>query len=107
MNINVQTIHFQADERLNDFISRKMKKLDTLGYNIQRAELMLRYESGLSFQDKHIEVRLTMAGAQLFTKQTASSYEAGIEKAIDILRNQIRRYRGKQVVGKRRKAMRE
>ena len=45
MNINIQTVHFDADEKLLDFVQKKLEKLATFHDRITRVEDFLKLDN--------------------------------------------------------------
>ncbi len=104
MNIKTQSVHFTADQKLIDFIDKKIGKLDGLGSHIIGVEVILKLENSGQIRDKVTEVKLNMPGNILFTKQVAKTFETAIEKSVDTLRTQITRYKGRNNQAKRRRS---
>lgn len=104
MNVKTQSVHFTADQKLINFIEKKVGKLDSLGSSILDVEVILRLENSGQIRDKIAEVKLNMPGNLLFTKQVAKTFEASIEKSVDTLRTQITRYKGRNNPSKRKRS---
>ncbi len=104
MNVKIQSVHFTADQKLIDFIEKKLSKLDTLNGNVQGAEVILRLENSGQVRDKVAEVKLHIPGANLFTKQTAKTFETAIEKSTTTLRRQIIRFKERRGNDRRRRS---
>ena len=66
MKITVQSIRFNADKKLLDFIQKKADKLDTFYDQIISGEVYLRLENVEDEANKITEIKLTLPGSQLF-----------------------------------------
>ena len=104
MKIETQSIHFTADQKLLDFIEKKLNKLDTLNGSVQRAEVILRLENSGQVRDKIAEIKLHIPGASIFSKQTAKTFETAVEKSVSTLRRQILRLKERKGNARRRRS---
>ena len=77
MKVQVQSVHFDADAKLIDFIQKKLDKLDTFYDRIVDGEVIMRVEKDEAKDNKVIEIKLNIPGAQLFAKKQAKS---GVER---------------------------
>ena len=96
MKITVQSIRFNADKKLLDFIQKKADKLDTFYDQIISGEVYLRLENVEDEANKITEIKLTLPGTQLFCKEQCKSFEEGTDLAIECLRKQIDKYKQKK-----------
>ncbi len=96
MEIRIQSIHFDADKKLNDFVHRKVTKLERYYNRIVDAEVFLKLENdGSSIQNKVAELRVSVPGQTLFATEKSKQFEESIDLATESLRRQIRRYKDK------------
>lgn len=96
MDIRIQSIHFDADQKLEEFANRKVSKLETFYNRIVNAEVFLKLENdGSSIKDKIAEVRLNVPGSTLFATEKSKTFEESIDLATESLRRQVRRYKDK------------
>lgn len=98
MNITVQSIKFNADQKLVDFIKRKTSKLDQFLDNIIEGVCYLRLENVEDEANKIVELKLNIPGSQLFAKSQAKSFEEATDVAVESLRRQINKYKTKNKV---------
>ena len=95
MNITVQSIKFNADQKLVDFIKRKTAKLDHFMDNIIEGVCYLRLENVENEENKIVELKMNIPGSQLFAKAQAKSFEEATDVAVDSLKRQIDKYKTK------------
>lgn len=95
MNITVQSIKFDADQKLVDFIKRKSAKLDQFLDNIIEGVCYLRLENVEDEANKVVEIKINIPGSQLFAKAQAKSFEEATDVAVESLRRQIGKYKTK------------
>ncbi|MXV53095.1 ribosome-associated translation inhibitor RaiA [Pedobacter sp. HMF7647] len=95
MKISVQSIHFNADRKLLDFIQKKVDKLDLFFDHIISGEVYLKLENTGDESNKITEIKLTLPGQQLFTKEQCKSFEEATDLAIESLRKQVDKHKTK------------
>jgi putative sigma-54 modulation protein len=100
MKLQMHSIHFDADQKLIDFIQKKADKLDTFYDQIIDGEVFLRLDKNDNNANKIAEIKLNVPGKQFFAKNQADSFEAASDDAIEGLRRQIKKYKEKMILAK-------
>jgi len=95
MNITVQSIKFNADQKLIEFIQRKTGKLNQFLDSIIGGECYLRLENVDDESNKISEIKINIPGSQLFAKGQAKSFEEATDIAVESLRRQINKHKTK------------
>ncbi|MEX2597009.1 MAG: ribosome-associated translation inhibitor RaiA [Salibacteraceae bacterium] len=95
MDIKVHSIHFDADQKLINFIENKVQKLDHFYDNIISSEVYLRLDRNNIEGNKVAEIRLNTPGKEMFAKKQCKSFEEAANQAAEALRKQVRRKKGK------------
>lgn len=96
MNVNVHSLHFDADIKLVNFIKEKLGKLTLFHDSILGGEVTLRVgPDGERPENKHVEIRLAVPGNDLFAKRRAASFEEAAVNTIEALRNQVEKDKAK------------
>jgi len=95
MNIRINSVQFDADRKLEDFIHGKISKLTHYYDDIIGAEVFLRLENTQDFSNKIAEIKLEVPGNDLFAKKIVKSFEESTDNAIDALKKQINRKKTK------------
>jgi putative sigma-54 modulation protein len=96
MDIKINSIHFDADKKLVDFVNVKVKKLIQFYEGILGAEVFLRLENDQSAENKLAEIRLDVPGSDIFAKKKSKSFEESIDNVIEALKRQITKHKEKQ-----------
>jgi putative sigma-54 modulation protein len=97
MNINLQTVHFDADSKLVKHINQKMGKLNTFHDRIIKVDVFLKLDNVVhKIKDKIAEIRIQIPRHQLFVKSTSKSFEQSFDDAFESIVNQIKRRKQKQ-----------
>jgi putative sigma-54 modulation protein len=98
MNVNIQTVHFEADGKLVDYVNRKMTKLNTFHDRIIKADVFLKLDNVVhTIKDKIAEIRVHVPGHHFFVKCTSKSFEESFDNAFESLVNQVKKKKDKQV----------
>lgn len=95
MKIRVQSIHFNADKKLLDFIQRKVDKLDQYFDQIISGEVYLKLENVEDEANKISEIKLIVPGMTLFAKEQCKTFEEATDLSIESLRKQITKHKDK------------
>ncbi|MFA6128424.1 MAG: ribosome-associated translation inhibitor RaiA [Bacteroidales bacterium] len=96
MTIKIQSVHFDADQKLLDFIEEKVGKLNLFDDSILGAEVILRLDKNQNTENKLGEIRLVISGYDLFAKKQCKTFEESIDQAIEALKRQLSRQKGKK-----------
>lgn len=96
MNIQVNTVHFTADQKLTDFVNKKVSKLDTYFDGIIGVEVIMKVVKPETVNNKVAEIKLSIPGSDyLFAEKQADSFEEAIDLAIDAIRRQLTKFKDK------------
>jgi len=98
MKLQMQSVHFDADVKLTDFIQKKADKLETFYDRIIDGEVIMRLEPDDNRENKLIEIKLNIPGEQLFAEKRAGSFEAAADEAVEALRRQLKKHKEKHFV---------
>ena len=95
MDIKIHSIHFDADLKLLEFIHTKVEKLNLIFVDILSVEIWLRLDRSQDLENKLTEIKLTLPGAELFAKKQSRTFEESTDLAVEALRRQIHKHKGK------------
>ncbi|HAM97224.1 MAG TPA: ribosome-associated translation inhibitor RaiA [Marinilabiliales bacterium] len=96
MNIKIQSVHFDADGKLLEFIENKLSKLDHIYDQIVGAEVVLKIEKSEDSQNKVTDIKILIPGNDLFSKRQAKTFEEATDLAVEALLKQLKRIKEKQ-----------
>jgi putative sigma-54 modulation protein len=94
MQINLQTLKFDAKQELKDYVNEKVGKLSQYEDKIIRADVTLSIHAD-SVENKECEIRLVVPGNDDFVKRNATTFEEAIHSCVDILQKILRRKKEK------------
>jgi putative sigma-54 modulation protein len=95
MKLQIQSIHFDADQKLLDYIQSKCDKLDQFFDNIIAGQVYLRVERKGGQSLKSVEIKLLVPGEPLLVTEESFSFEEAIDIATENLKRQVKRYKEK------------
>lgn len=95
MQIQVQSIHFDADIKLISFIEERIKKLSQFHDRIIRSDVFLRIDKSDVNENKIAEIKLSVPGKDLFASKQCRTFEEAADNAVEALRRQISKHKEK------------
>jgi putative sigma-54 modulation protein len=95
MKINISSIHFKADQKLEDFVQERIQKLSSIFDGIVGSEVTLKLDKNSNTENKVAEIKLIIRGNDLFAKKQSKSFEEATDNAVDALRKQLTKYKEK------------
>jgi len=93
MDIKINSVHFSASTRLEDFVTNKVNKLLKNNENVIGAEVFLRLEKSENSENKVSEIKLNVPKSELFARKQAKTFEEATDLSIEALRRQLVRYK--------------
>jgi len=89
MEIRIQAIHFDAAERLEAFIQKKVSKLEQFYDGILSAEVVLRVIKPETANNKQVRIRLTIKNNDCFAEKANDTFEEAVDAAVVALEKQL------------------
>ncbi|MEY4926636.1 MAG: ribosomal subunit interface protein [Bacteroidota bacterium] len=96
MKIQTQSVHFDADVKLLEFVERKVGKLSTFHDHIVSTEVYLRLDNHAQVHDKFAEIKIQVPGHTFIAKEVYRTFEQAIDEATDSLRRQLLKHKERQ-----------
>ncbi|MBC7864373.1 MAG: ribosome-associated translation inhibitor RaiA [Bacteroidia bacterium] len=100
MSITIQSVHFDADKKLIDFVNEKVSKLNQYYEGIIGSEVILKIDKASDNLNKIAEIKLLLRGNELFAKKQCSTFEEAVDTTVVALRSQLIRYKEKKELAK-------
>jgi putative sigma-54 modulation protein len=102
MNVQIRTVHFDADTKLIDHVNAKIEKLKTFHDKIISAEVYLKLDNlSQNIRDKVAEIKVHVPKHSYFVKHQSKTFEQSFDLAFDSLVNQVKRKKEKQILTQR------
>ena len=74
MNVQIQSVKFDADRKLVEFVERKMSKLDRFAERATGVDVTMKLDKDAEKGNKVAVITLHMPGASPFSEGRASSF---------------------------------
>jgi putative sigma-54 modulation protein len=91
----INSVHFKADQKLEEFITQKVEKLCAKYSEVISAEVTLKLDNTDTPENKIADIRLVLRGDDLYASKQSKSFEESVDAGIDALKKQLEKYRGK------------
>ena len=98
MKVNLQSVNFNADKSLIDFVEKKLNVLDKYYDKIVDADVFLKVQQTSEKENKIIDVKLNVPGNDFVVKKQCKTFEEGIMLAADSLKRKLAKKKGWKVV---------
>lgn len=95
MNVMIQSVKFDADKKLLDFVQTKVGKLERYSEQITSADVTMKLDKDEERGNKVVAIRLEVPGEDLVAEFRSKSFEESVDECITALRRQIERYKDK------------
>ena len=93
MEIKIQAIHFDATEKLTQFIEKKAAKLQKTCDKITKAEFILKVVKPDTAMNKETAINLSLNGKELRAAKVCDTFEEGVDLCVDSLLRQLEKYK--------------
>ena len=97
MKVNISSVHFDADQKLIDYINERISKLETFYDKIIDSNVVLKVDKAQDRENKLVEIKLSVPGKDLFAKKQEKTFEEATDSVIEALRRQIRKHKTKEL----------
>lgn len=97
MKLNMSSIKFDADGKLLTFVQKKANKLDTFYDRIIDGDISMKVQRDNAHENKIIDFKINVPGSSLFASEKASSFESATDQAVESLKRQLKKLKGKQL----------
>jgi putative sigma-54 modulation protein len=92
MNVQIQTVHFEADAALKAHVAQKLEKLKTFHDRIIDVEVYLILDNvAHQIKDKIAEIKVHVPRRSFFVKHMSKTFEESFDLAFSAMVNQIKR----------------
>lgn len=95
MEIKIQSIHFDATEKLQAFVEKKIAKLEKTFEDIQKVEVQLKVVKPATALNKETSITVSVPGSTLFVTKTCDSFEESVDEGVDAMKAQLSKYKEK------------
>ncbi len=93
MKVNITSVHFKADKKLEDFIEKKVNKLSNTYEGVLGTNVTLKLDNAESKENKITEIKVSLKGQHLFVKKQSKTFEEATDVAVEALRRQLTKHK--------------
>ena len=95
MEIKIQAIKFDATDKLQAFVDKKVSKLEKTFEDIKSAEVQLKVVKPATAMNKETSLSVNVPGTTLFVEKTCDTFEEGIDQCVDAMKVQLTKFKEK------------
>ena len=89
MKVRVQSVNFNADAGLIQFVEKKINSLEKYYDKIVDSEVFLKVQKTSDKENKFVDIKLNIPGNDLVIKKQCKTFEEGVMLATDSLKRQL------------------
>lgn len=89
MDIQIQSLHFDATSQLKEFIQKKVAKLDKFSGLIVDGEVFLKVVKPEVANNKEASIKLNIKSGELYANKIADTFEEAIVSCCEALEKQL------------------
>ena len=89
MEVRIQAIHFDASERLQDFIQKKVAKLEKFCDDIKKVEVSLKVIKPETAMNKEAGIKVLALNGEFFAEKVTDTFEESVDVCVDALSKQL------------------
>jgi len=96
MKININSVHFDADKKLESFIEKKVSKVVDRHNDVTSVGVILKLDNVSTDENKITEIKVDLKGKEVFVKKQSRTFEEAADVAVEALRRQLKKYKEKR-----------
>jgi len=89
MKVFVQSVNFNADKELIDFIEKKVTGLEKYYDKIVDSEVFLKVQQTSEKENKTVDIKINIPGNDIVVKKQCKTFEEGTMVAVDSLKRKL------------------
>ena len=89
MKVNAQSVNFDADRKLIDFIQNRMDKLDLFYDKVISSDVYMKVENTSAKENKIVEIKVHVPRDKFIVNKQCKSFEEAIDSACSSLERKL------------------
>lgn len=85
MDINIQSVHFDAAEKLEQFIQKKCAKLQKRAEGAVSADFTLKLVKPETNHNKIVTLNFALTGHTIHVEKTCDTFEEAVDQCIEVV----------------------
>ena len=95
MKVNAQSVNFNADIKLIEFVQNRLDKLETFYVKVISSDVYLKVENTSSKENKIAEIKLNIPRDKFVIKKQCKSFEEAVDSACNSLERKLKKRKEK------------
>ena len=95
MELKIKAIHFDATDKLEAFIEKKVTKLEKSFEDITKVEVQLKVVKPATALNKETSVSVSLPGETIYVDKVCDTFKEGIDHCVDAIKVKITKYKEK------------
>ena len=96
MEVKVQAIHFDATDKLQEFIEKKVSKFGKFSDEIRKVEVSLKVVKPETAKNKEAGIKVYVPNTDLYAEKVCDTFEEAVDLSLDALAKQLEKFKEKQ-----------
>ena len=96
MEVRIQAIHFDATDKLQEFIEKKVSKFGKISDEISKVEVSLKVVKPETSLNKEASIKVLAASGEFFAEKVCDTFEEAVDVCLDALTRQLSKFKEKQ-----------
>ena len=96
MDVTIKAIKFDATDKLQEFIQKKVSKLDKHCGDIRKVEVSLKVVKPETAMNKQASLTVSLPGQELFAEKICDTFEEAVMETLSAIEKQLGKYKEKQ-----------
>ncbi|AZQ57561.1 ribosome-associated translation inhibitor RaiA [Maribacter sp. MJ134] len=89
MKVNTQSVNFNADVKLINFLQNRLDKLETFYDKVISSDVYLKVENTSAKENKVVEIKLNIPRDKYMVKKQCKSFEEAVDSACNSLERKL------------------
>lgn len=95
MQVNIQSVKFDADKKLVDFIQAKVDKMDRFIERALSTEVILKVDKDHELGNKLVTVKIDVPGGELVAERRSKTFEESLDLCLEAIKKQVEKFKEK------------
>ena len=96
MDVTIKAIKFDATDKLQEFVQKKVSKLDKHCGDIRKVEVSLKVVKPETAMNKQASLTVSLPGQELFAEKICDTFEEAVMETLAAIEKQLGKYKEKQ-----------
>ena len=96
MDVTIKAIKFDATDKLQECIQKKVSKLDKHCGDIRKVEVSLKVVKPETAMNKQASLTVSLPGQELFAEKICDTFEEAVMETLAAIEKQLGKYKEKQ-----------